>query len=118
MSASAAQTHAFTFKLGWWILLAISALGVVGQTTLAVALSENAAGFIPWAALFLYSVAVVLIPYWRLERWAWYLTWVLVVPLAVLALSEPEAAPYFLSAAGLLALGQLLTRPAFYAPAP
>jgi hypothetical protein len=72
--------------------------------------------FIAWATFSLYSVAVLLVPYRRGERWSWYLTWALPVPSVVLSLNNPDAAPFYLAAAGLMVIAQLLTRDAFVIP--
>jgi hypothetical protein len=70
--------------------------------------------FIAWATFSLYSVAVLLIPYRRGERWSRYLTWALPVPSVVLRVNNSDAAPYYLTAVGLMVIGQILTRSAFF----
>jgi len=102
------------FKYGWTTIFLISLLGVVSQLVLIFVAPGLVDSSIAWATFMLYSVFVLLIPYRRGERWAWKITWVLVFPLAVLGLNNPDAAPYFWSAAGLITVSQLLTRSAFF----
>jgi hypothetical protein len=70
--------------------------------------------FIAWATFSLYSAIILAIPYRRGERRAWYLRWALPVPSIVLSVNNPDAAPYHLTAVGLMVIGQVLTRGAFF----
>jgi hypothetical protein len=114
MSTAVIPTQSTTYRLGWWVLFGISALSVLSYVALIFVAPNSIDSLIAWATFSLYSVIVVLIPYRHGERWAWYLTWVLVVPAVVLSLNDRDAAPYFLAAVGLTVLGQLLTRGAFF----
>ena len=114
MFAAAIQTQSTAYRLGWWVLFGLSALGVLSYTVLIFVVPDMVDSLIAWATFSLYSVFVLLIPYRRGERWAWYLTWALVLPSVVLSANNPDAAPYFLTAAGLMAIGQILTRGAFF----
>jgi len=114
MSALTIPTQATAYKLGWWILFGLSALSVLSYVALIFVIPAMVDSFIAWATFSLYSAFVLLIPYRRGERWAWYLTWALPVPSVVLSLNNPDAAPYYLTAVGLMAIGQLLTRGAFF----
>jgi len=107
-------SNSTTFRYGWTIILLISLLGVVSQLVLIFVEPGLVDSFVAWATFMLYSVFVLLIPYRRGERWAWTVTWALVLPLAVLGLNNPDALPYFWSAAGLVTIGQFLTRSAFF----
>jgi hypothetical protein len=112
MSASS-RTQFATYNVGWSVLFSISVLSVLSYVALFFVV-PNGLSFIAWATFSLYSVVVVLIPYRRGERWAWFLTWALVVPAVALSLSDREAAPWFMAAVGLVAISQLLTRRAFF----
>jgi hypothetical protein len=115
MTADPIPSQSTAYRVGWLVLFGISVLSVVSYVVLIVIVPGLVDSFIAWAAFSLYSVFVLLIPYRRRERWAWYLTWALVIPSVVLGLNNPDAAPFYLAAAGLMALSQLLTRGAFFA---
>jgi hypothetical protein len=102
------------YRVGWTVLFGLSALSVASYIALIFIVPAMVDSFIAWATFSLYSAIVLLIPYRRVERWAWYVTWALPVPSVVLALNNPDAAPYYLTAAGLMAIGQFLTRTAFF----
>jgi hypothetical protein len=114
MSAAGILTQPATFRLGWWVLLGISVLSVISYIVLIFVVPGLIDSFIAWATFSLYSVIVLLIPYRRGERWAWYLTWALPVPSIVLSLNNPDVAPAYLTVAGLMAIGQVLTRGTFF----
>ena len=114
MSTATIQTQSTTYKIGWWFLFGISVLSVLSYVALIFVVPNSVDSLIAWVTFSLYSVFVLLIPYRRGEKWAWYLTWILVIPSVVLSLNNRDAAPYYLTAAGLLAIGQLLTRGAFF----
>ena len=113
MSTATIETQSTTYRIGWWLLFALSVVGVLSYVALIFVEPKLVDSFIAWATFSLYSVVVLLIPYRRGEKWAWYLTWILVIPSVVLSLNNRDAAPWYLTGAGLLALGQLLTRGAF-----
>jgi hypothetical protein len=81
MSASN-RTQSTTFNVGWLVLFGISVLNVLSYMALFFVV-PNGVWLIGWATFSLYFVVVVLIPYRRGERWAWYLTWAVVVPAVV-----------------------------------
>lgn len=114
MSVKTTQSSSTTFRFGWTIIFLISLLGVISQLVLILVDPGHTDSFTAWATFMFYSVFVLLIPYRRGERWAWAITWVLVVPLIVVGLNDPDAAPYFWSVAGLVAISQVLTRTAFF----
>lgn len=114
MSALTIHTQATIYKLGWLVLFGLSVLSVFSYIALIFVVPAMVDSFIAWATFSLYSVVVLLIPYRHGERWAWYLTWALPIPSAVLSLNNPDAAPYYLTAVGLMVIGQLLTRGAFF----
>jgi hypothetical protein len=114
MAALTTQTQSTAYKVGWSVLFGLSVLSVLSYIALIFVVPAMVDSFIAWATFSLYSVMVLLIPYRRAERWAWYITWVLPIPSVVLSLNDPDAAPYYLTAVGLMAIGQLLTRTAFF----
>jgi hypothetical protein len=114
MTSQTLATRSTTFKIGWWILFVVSVVSVLAYVALTYLWPNLADALIADATFSLYCVFVLLIPYRRVEKWAWYLTWVLVIPAVVLSFNNLDAAPGFLTGAGLVTLGQLLTRPAFF----
>jgi len=114
MSELTVQNQSNTYKVGWWILFALSVLSTLSNFALIFIESNMVDSFIAWSTFSAYSVFVLLIPYRQGKKWAWYLTWILPIPFTILGLNNPDAAPYFLTAAGLIILSQLLTRGAFF----
>lgn len=115
MAVVTTQAQSAAYKVGWSVLFGLSVLSVLSYAALIFAVPAMVDSFIAWATFSLYSVIVLLFPYRRVERWAWYITWALPIPSVVLSFNNPDAAPYYLTAAGLMAIGQLLTRGAFFA---
>lgn len=112
MSETTIQTRSAGYKVGWWILIGISLCSALGHTAF-IFLAPNESLFIIWAAFNLVSVVVLYIPYRRGEKWAWYLVWIMIIPPATVILHDAEIGPYYLAAAGLMVVGQVLTRRAF-----
>lgn len=103
------------FKIGWIALLLISAVATLNHIFLIFAVMDEATLFVGWAAYTLYSAVVLFIPFRSGERWAWYTSWTLAVGFAFPILFTRESfATWYLIAAGLMALGLLLTRPGFF----
>ena len=113
MTTASLKEQTTTFKIGWWLLVLLSALSIINHASLLFFIPDEATLFLGWAAFNVFSTVVLLIPYRRLEKWAWNLTWVLVLPYVVIALFDSEIGIYYVSAGVLMALGQLLTRSAF-----
>lgn len=114
MSTATIQFQSITYKIGWWLLLGLVVVGVLGYVAMIFVEPLHADSFVAWATLsFCYGV-VLLIPYRRREKWAWCLTWVAVIPAIVLSVANRDLAPWYLPGVGLGALGQLLTLRAFF----
>lgn len=103
------------FKAGWWILMVVSALSLLNHFALIFFIPGEEVLFWGWAALNAYSTAVLLFAYRRVEKWAWVLTWVMVVPYALIFMYDAAIGPYYAGAAALMVVGQLLARGAFFA---
>ena len=114
MSAVAIHAQSTAFRIGWLVLTSLSVLSALSYVVLIFVVPDLVDSFVAWATFSLYSVVVLLMPYRRGERWAWYLTWALPIPSVVLSLNNPDAAPFYLPAVGLMVIGQLLTRSAFF----
>lgn len=102
------------FRISWLALLVMSVLAVVGHTALAFILTDETTLFIGWAAYAAYAALVVLIPYRRGERWAWYATWILVAGFASLIFFDAQVGLYYVVGAGVMAVCQLVTMGAFF----
>jgi hypothetical protein len=114
VSAVAIYPQPVAYKVGWSVLFGLSALSVLSYLVLIFAVPAMVDSFIAWATFSLYSAIILAIPFRRGERRAWYLTWALPVPSIVLSVNNPDAAPYHLTAVGLMVIGQVLTRGAFF----
>jgi hypothetical protein len=114
MSTSRERIRTPVFKTGWWILISLSALSVVMHAGLLFALPDEELLFLGWVVFSLYSVAVLLFPYRRGEKWAWFATWLIVLAFAVVILFNSDLGGMYLAMSGLMAVGQILTRAAFF----
>jgi hypothetical protein len=115
MSASATVNVGVNtrFKAGWIALLATAALMTLMHAGLIFALGEPVL-FIGYAAFNLYSLLVIAIPFRRLERWAWYATWILPVGLVLPAALDPGLLLFYAVFAGACVLGLVLTSREFF----
>ena len=119
MASQTVATRSTTFTLGWIALLVISTLATLNHLFLMIFFQEDRL-FLGWAAFNAYSTLVLALPFRRREPWAWYTSWVLVIGFAVPLLLDPTAAGAggiavgYLIAAGVMAVGLLLTRAAFF----
>jgi len=115
MSTQTNTTHSDTFNFGWIVLLIISGFAALWFIILIFAIVGEAPLFLGWAAFSLYTTLVLYIPFRRGEKWAWYSTWIHVIVFAsAIFFGTPEISMKYLVAAGLMALGLLLTGPAFF----
>jgi hypothetical protein len=113
MPANTIPAPTVRFKIGWIALLVVAALTTLGHTVMIFALDEPNL-FTGFAAFNLYSLAVILIPFRRLERWAWLVTWVLPIGLAVPAATDANLTIYYFGIAAVCVLGLLLTMRDFF----
>lgn len=117
--AETAHRHrSISYKLGWWLLVLLTGITVVGHLLAPVAFATPDETLMFWAlaAMGIYTLSVLFVPYRRGERWAWWVTWVPVAIFAVVIFYAPMAGPYYLGIAGLMAVSQLATRPTFQHP--
>lgn len=108
------STHEVTrstgFKVGWWILTVVAALSLIGHASAPISFGGGEELlFIGFAAMNLYALVVLVIPYRRGELWAWYVTWAFVATYAFVVFYAAEVGPGYLGAAVVLALAQTLT---------
>ena len=72
--------------------------------------------FLGWAVFNVYCALVLALPFRQREPWAWYTSWMLVIGCAVPLLLDRagEIAVGYVIAAGVMAVGLLLTRAALF----
>lgn len=116
MASPTVATRTTTFTIGWITLLLISALAALNHLLLMIASQEERTLFLGWTAFNVYSTLVLALPFRRREPWAWYTSWVLVIAFAGVMLLDPAGGVgvWYVIAAGVLAVGLLLTRAAFF----
>lgn len=113
-SAIVATGQSTLFKAGWIVLAAAAALMTLNHLWLIFFLDDPPL-FVGWTAFNLYALLVVLIPFRRLEKWAWYTTWILPIALAAGGFIAPDIALFYYAVAAVCALGMLLTVRDFFA---
>jgi len=109
MSEMNPKPRSLAFKIGWGILLFVSISNVLGHIGLSIFESQPSTVFVAWAGLNFLAAGILLIPYRRGEKWAWFIVWALVIPYALVILFNRVVGPTYLGEAALMALGQLLT---------
>jgi len=114
MSTQTNATDSAAFNIGWMVLLIISALATLNHIMLPL-YGDPVALALGWTGYSLYATLVVAIPFRRGERWAWYISWILVIGFAypILIIRESYTVAYLI-AAGVMAISLLITRPAFF----
>jgi hypothetical protein len=100
-------------RIAWIVLVVIAVLGAVSHALGSFTFAEDDPEplmFALFAGLNVYQGAVLLVPYRRLEPWAWWLSWVSVGALAlVFPLTDPEIGLFYLGGAAVSALAQAIT---------
>jgi hypothetical protein len=114
MSTKRAASDNAAFNTGWIVLLVISVLATLNHFMLPF-YGDDIGLAIGFTGYSLYATVVFAIPFRRGERWAWYISWILVIGFAypILIVQESYTVAYLI-AAGIMALSLLLTRPAFF----
>lgn len=101
------------FKIGYWILVLLAVSATVNSFVRAF-IEPYPVWVAGWVAASLFATVVLLIPFRKGERWAWYATWIFATLLAIVFVLGEEVGIYYLPAAVIVALCLLLTRPAFF----
>ncbi|MDX1613351.1 MAG: hypothetical protein R3300_03515 [Candidatus Promineifilaceae bacterium] len=109
------KTESSGFKIGWGVLLFLAVSNVLGHIGLLIFEPEPTSIFVAWAALNLLATTILLIPYKRHERWAWYAIWLLILPYGLIVFFNAEIGPIYMSEAVVMTIGQLLTFSSFAA---
>ncbi len=105
------------FNIGWGILLFFVIANIAGHIGLLLfdpGGTDGRALFVTWAALNFLGATMLLIPYRRGERWAWYAAWVVMIPYASIILFNSEFGFIYLAEALLMAVAQSLTYSRFF----
>ena len=110
MSANVSFGQNSRFKIGWIILLVSAALMTLNHLGLIFFLDDPTL-FAGFAAFNLYAFLVILIPFRRGEKWAWYTTWILPIGLAAPAFiaGNGNIAIFYYAVAAVCMLGLLVT---------
>jgi hypothetical protein len=103
------------FKIGLAILLLISVGSVLAHIVMMLFDPGGDVVFLAWAAFNFMAATILIYPYRRGEKWAWYAIWGLVVPYALIIVYNSEIGPIYLTEAIVLAAAQLLTYRSFFA---
>ena len=109
MSEVNPERRSLAFKIGWGILLFFTIGNVLGHIGLSIFESQPGTVFVAWAGMNFLAAGILLIPYRRRERWAWFLIWALIVPYALVILFNQDVGLIYMGEAALMAIGQLLT---------
>jgi len=114
MSTQTNATDSAAFNIGWIVLLFSSALATLNHIMLPL-YGDPVALAIGWTGYSLYASVVIAIPFRRGERWAWYISWILVIGFAypILIIRESYTVAYLIAAA-VMAISLLITWPAFF----
>jgi hypothetical protein len=114
------QTQSTGYRIGWWVLVVITGASILNHLTGPLAgFAEGdmeVLAFFALAAMNIYALVVLLTGYRRGEPWAWWVTWASVVIYGITILYAPDAGPYYLAAAVVMALAQLITWSGFRQP--
>jgi hypothetical protein len=112
------RTRSTGYKIGWWVLVVIAGLSIVGYLAFVgtAATDMEVAAFFALAGINIYALSVLLTAYRRGEPWAWWVTWVMVAVYGMTILYAPDLGPYYLGPAIVMAIAQLLTWPVFRGP--
>ncbi len=114
MNTSSNIVQSTRFKVGWLLLLILSALMTLNHLVLIFFAPKEADLFVGWATFNLYATLVLWIPFRRGEKWAWLTSWILVIGLASAILFDASIGVWYLGVAIVMAVGQYLTWPAFF----
>ncbi|MCL4562997.1 MAG: hypothetical protein M1281_20585 [Chloroflexi bacterium] len=113
MSTKTALAQSSLFKIGWLILVVLAALMALNHFALIFFLDEPVL-FTGFAVFNLYALVVILLPFRQGEKWAWLITWLLPIGLALPAATDPNIATFYFGVAAFCMLGLLLTMQMFF----
>lgn len=116
---SVSPSSPILFRIGWWVLafvLVAFAVNHVAGIWFIASSTDEAQMFELMGALNLFALVVLVIPYRRGERWAWWAMWIAIVPVAlVLVFAGGGIGLTYAVTALVMAAAQLMTLPSFRA---
>jgi len=114
MTVSTIPAQNSRFKIGWIILLVSTALMTFMHFSMIFILKEPLL-FLGFAFFNLYALMVILIPFRRGEKWAWFATWLFPIGLALPGfLTQGSEIAFYYGVAAVCALGLFLTTQDFF----
>ena len=101
-------------RSAWTLLVFLSAAWAVNHVFGAFVSDRTLWLFVPFALLDLAAVVILLLPYRRLQMWAWWAVWLEVAAVAsVVAWAEPAVGLWYGAVAVVMGIAQLVTLPRF-----
>jgi hypothetical protein len=113
MSIQSVNQTELKYRIAYWILVLLAVSTTVNSFVRAF-LEPYPVWVAGCVAASLFAIVVLLIPFRKGEPWAWYAAWIFAALLAIVFVLGEEVGIYYLSAAVIVALCLLLTRPAFF----
>jgi len=101
------------FKISHVILVVLAGLMTLNHLFLIFFLDDEIL-FIGYTAFCLYALIVILIPFQRIEKWAWWVTWIFPIGLALPAAGDPNLMIFYFVVSFICGIGLFLTLPEFY----
>lgn len=107
------------FRIAWWVLVVVSAIFTINHVAgiwLFASTATEAQMFELFAAVQILTLIVLLIPYRKLERWAWWATWIGIAPFAfVFVFGADGIGRLYLAVSLVLTAAQLAALPSMTA---
>lgn len=101
-------------RSAWGLLVFLSAAWTLNHVFGALVSDRTLWLFVPFALLDLAAVVILLVPYRRLQIWAWWVVWLEIAAVgSVVAWAEPAVGPWYGAVAVVMGIGQLVTLPSF-----
>lgn len=113
MATQAIDHMGLRFRIAWALLVTLSIATAINS--LVRLFLEPTPEFVAgWVATAMLSAVLLLIPFRKRERWAWFSAWIFVALLASVFVLGSHVGLYYLGAGVIGALCLLLTFPAFF----
>ncbi len=109
----AATTQSQPTRFGWGILLFLAIGNALGHVVISLFAGPDPI-LLAWIVMNALAAAILLVPYRRGEKWAWYAIWGLVIAYSVFIFSGVPAAVIYVGETVLMSVGQVLTYGTFF----
>jgi hypothetical protein len=86
----------------------LAAVSAIGHLTMMGTIGEPVL-FMGWATFNLYALAILVVPFRRRERWAWYASWLFVVPCFALIAFDSRVGVWYVGVGAIFAACLLIT---------